>query len=79
MEVCYKCGKQADYICPECGNKCCRSHMESRYSGPDRGFKSRLMCPVCWKKKRVVLNENMLDAKSYKPKVYVQGFRKAGE
>jgi hypothetical protein len=73
MEVCYKCGKPADYICPECSKKFCRSHMEQRYSGPDRGFRSRLMCPVCWKKKKVTLNENMIRTADYKPKTYVGG------
>ncbi|MDA8077414.1 MAG: hypothetical protein M0Z79_00605 [Nitrospiraceae bacterium] len=71
MEVCYRCGKNAEYICPDCGAKACRSHMENRYVGPDRGFKSRYMCPVCWKGKRVVLNENMLRADQYAKKVYI--------
>lgn len=71
MEVCYKCGNPADYICPECSKKMCKSHMELRYTGPDRGFRSRLMCPVCWKKKKVTLNENMLRVEDYKPKTYV--------
>jgi hypothetical protein len=71
MEKCFKCGREAQYICPECGAKACRAHMETRYTGPDRGFRSRYMCPKCWKKKRVVLNENMVDAKEYRPKTYV--------
>jgi hypothetical protein len=50
--------------------------METRYAGPDRGFKSRYMCPVCWKIKRVVLNENMIRAQSYKPKIFIPGFGK---
>ncbi len=70
MEVCYKCGKKADYICPECDTKTCRAHMELRYIGPDRGFKSRYMCPKCWKKKHRMLNQDMLDAKRYQPKFY---------
>jgi hypothetical protein len=45
--------------------------MELRYTGPNRGFKSRYMCPVCWKLKRVVLNENMLRARQYSKKIYV--------
>jgi hypothetical protein len=45
--------------------------MEVRYTGPHRGFKSRYMCPVCWKLKRVVLNENMLRARQYSKKIYV--------
>lgn len=71
MEKCFKCGREAHYICPECGTKACRSHMELRYTGPDRGFRSRYMCPKCWKKKRVVLNQDMVDAKEYRPKTYV--------
>lgn len=71
MEVCYRCGSKADFICPDCGSKVCRSHMELRYTGPDRGFKSRYMCPSCWKKKRVVLNENMINARNYRKKTYV--------
>lgn len=76
MEVCFKCGKPADFICPDCGTKACRSHMELRYRGPDRGFKSRFMCPVCWKKKRKVLNENMVNARTYKPKLYIYNSKK---
>lgn len=71
MEVCCKCGRPADFICPDCGSKICKVHMEPRYTGPDRGFKSRYMCPVCWKLKRVVLNENMLRARQYSKKIYV--------
>jgi hypothetical protein len=70
MEVCYKCGRKADYICPDCSAKMCRSHMELRYAGPNRGFRSRYMCPKCWKTKHKVLNENMVNAHQYKPKVY---------
>ncbi len=73
MEACYKCGRPADFICPDCGSNICRVHMEPRYAGPDRGFKSRHMCPVCWEIKRVVLNENMIRAQSYKPKIFVHG------
>ncbi|MBZ0156921.1 MAG: hypothetical protein K8I29_12025 [Alphaproteobacteria bacterium] len=73
MEVCYKCGKPADFICPDCGNKICRAHMEKRYAGPDRGFKSRFMCPSCWKKKQVKLNQDMINAREYKPKTYIYG------
>ncbi|MEJ2697119.1 MAG: hypothetical protein P8013_10775 [Candidatus Sulfobium sp.] len=71
MEKCFKCEGEAHYICPECGTKACRSHMELRYTGPDRGFRSRYMCPKCWKKKRVVLNQDMVDVKEYRPKTYV--------
>ncbi len=71
MEVCYKCKRPADFICPDCGSKICKTHMELRYTGPNRGFKSRYMCPVCWKVKRVVLNENMLRAVQYSKKIYV--------
>jgi hypothetical protein len=45
--------------------------MESRYTGPDRGFKSRYMCPVCWKKKRVKLNQDMIQADRYAKKTYI--------
>ncbi|VAX21158.1 hypothetical protein MNBD_NITROSPINAE04-1562 [hydrothermal vent metagenome] len=68
METCFKCGGNADFICPDCGTKMCWSHSERRYRGADRGFKSRFMCPKCWKTKRKVLNENMVNAKTYKPK-----------
>jgi len=71
MEVCYRCGGPADFICPDCGSKICKAHMESRYVGPDRGFKSRYMCPVCWQVKRKVLNEEMIRTKDYKSKLYV--------
>lgn len=71
MEVCHKCRGRADYICPVCGTKTCRSHMELRYRGPDRGFRSRYMCPKCWKVKQVMLNQNMVNARTYKPKTYV--------
>ena len=71
MEVCYKCGRNADFICPDCGSKVCRAHMELRYIGPNRGFKSHYMCPVCWKIKHKVLNEQMIRSKGYKPKLYV--------
>jgi hypothetical protein len=70
MEVCHQCGRAAEYICPDCGTKTCRAHMELRYAGPDRGFKSRYMCPVCWKAKRRVLNEQMIRAKEYLAKQY---------
>lgn len=73
MEKCYRCGGQADFICPDCGSKVCTAHMELRYTGPDRGFRSRYMCPVCWKVKRVVLNEKMLKAQEHKKKIYVVG------
>jgi len=78
MEVCYQCGKPADFICPDCGTKSCAAHMELRYTGPDRGFKSRYMCPVCWKLKRVMLNQNMITALQHKPKIFVFGGRKSG-
>ncbi|HXY55577.1 MAG TPA: hypothetical protein VEM40_12990 [Nitrospirota bacterium] len=71
MESCYKCGRAADFICPDCGTKACKSHMELRYTGPDRGFKSRFMCPSCWKSKRVKLNQDMVRADAYRPKTYV--------
>jgi len=70
MEVCYKCGRAAEYICPDCGTKVCKAHMELRYAGPDRGFKSRYMCPVCWKVKRKMLNEQMIKAQEYLAKQY---------
>ena len=70
MEVCYKCGRAAEYICPDCGTKVCKAHMELRYAGPDRGFKSRYMCPACWKVKRKVLNEQMIKAQEYLAKQY---------
>jgi hypothetical protein len=73
MEVCIKCGRPAAYICPYCDRKFCKSHMELRYVGPNRGFKSRYMCPVCWKKKQVVLNENMVKAREYRAKKYFYG------
>jgi len=73
MESCYRCGRKADYICPQCGSKICRSHMELRYVGPDRGFRSRYMCPVCWKVKRRVLNEQMIRADRYQRKLYIVG------
>jgi hypothetical protein len=31
------------------------------------------MCPVCWKKRQVVLNQNMVNARTYKPKKYFYG------
>ena len=71
MERCHRCEEPAAFICPDCGTKSCQRHMEPRYTGPDRGFKSRLMCPACWKKKRVVLNQDMVKADQYKPKTYV--------
>ena len=71
MEKCYRCGQKADFICPDCGSKVCQTHMEQRYSGPDRGFKSRHMCPVCWKVKRVMLNQNMVRTDQYVKKVYI--------
>ncbi len=70
MEVCYKCGRAAEYICPDCGTKVCKAHMELRYAGPDRGFKSRYMCPVCWKFKKKMLNEQMIKAQEYLAKQY---------
>ncbi len=73
MEKCSKCHQEADYICPDCGGKFCRAHMEKRYVGPDRGFKSPFMCPSCWKKKEVKLNQDMIKAKEYQPKTYVYG------
>lgn len=76
MEQCFKCGEKADFICPDCGTKACTSHMEKRYTGPDRGFKSRFMCPSCWKSKRVKLNQDMVKADTYKPKTYVAFDRK---
>lgn len=71
MEVCYKCRGRADFICPYCSTKMCRAHAELRYRGPDRGFKSRYMCPTCWKKKQRVLNENMVNARKYTSKTYI--------
>lgn len=76
MERCYQCGGPAVFICPDCGSKVCNAHMELRYAGPDRGFKSRYMCPVCWKVKRVMLEQDMVNAIQYKPKVFVFGGRK---
>lgn len=76
MERCYQCGGTAIFICPDCGSKVCKAHMELRYAGPDRGFKSRYMCPVCWKVKRVMLEQDMVNAIQYKPKVFVFGGRK---
>lgn len=73
METCYKCGGKADYICPDCGKKMCKSHMEKRYVGPDRGFKSRFMCPSCWQKKQVKLNQDMIKTSEYVPKTYSYG------
>ena len=61
MERCYKCSNDADYICPDCGTRVCKSHMETRYPGPHhKNFTSNYMCPVCWLVKRVMLDENML-------------------
>ncbi len=78
MERCYQCAGPADFICPDCGTKVCATHMELRYTGPDRGFKSRHMCPVCWKVKRVMLEQNMVNALQHKPKIFVFGSRKKG-
>lgn len=61
MEACYKCGLDADFICPDCGSRICKAHMESRYPGPHhKNFTSNYMCPVCWLVKRVMLEENMM-------------------
>ena len=61
MEVCYKCGHDAEYLCLDCGTRICKSHMETRYPGPHhKNFTSNYMCPVCWLVKRVMLEENML-------------------
>jgi hypothetical protein len=76
MERCYQCGGPAVFICPDCGSKVCKAHMELRYAGPDRGFKSRYMCPVCWKVKRVMLEQDMVNAIEHKPKIFVFGERK---
>lgn len=73
MEECFKCGRQADYICPDCHTKMCRHHAENRYVGQNRGLKSRFMCPKCWKQKHKVLNESMVNARAYKPKKYFHG------
>jgi hypothetical protein len=73
MERCIKCGGRADFICPYCHKKYCRSHMELRYTGQDRGFRSRYMCPSCWKRKQRVLNEQMINARTFKPKKYFYG------
>ncbi len=70
MEVCFKCKKPAIYICPDCSTKACRDHLEKRYVGMDRGLRSRYMCPKCWKIKHKVLNENMVNARTYKPKKF---------
>lgn len=59
MDICYKCGRDADFICPECKSKICKYDMEFRYTGQDRGFKSRFMCPICWRVKRMVPDERM--------------------
>jgi hypothetical protein len=34
-------------------------------------LRSRFMCPTCWKVKQVVLNQNMINARTHKPKPYV--------
>lgn len=61
MEVCYKCGDAADFLCPDCGSRICAAHMETRYPGRHhKDFRSNLMCPVCWLVKKVMLEENML-------------------
>jgi hypothetical protein len=73
MEVCHRCSDPAEFICPDCGSKTCAAHMELRYSGPDRGFKSRYMCPVCWKLKRVKLEQDMILAIEHKPKIFCFG------
>lgn len=73
MEACFKCGRPADYICPDCHTKMCRLHAENRYVGQSRGLRSRFMCPKCWKQKHKVLNENMANARAYKPKKYFHG------
>lgn len=73
MEACTRCGGRADYICPYCSRKFCRSHMELRYTGQNRGLRSRYMCPACWKKKQVVLNEHMVNARNYQSKKYFYG------
>lgn len=63
MDTCYKCGRDADFLCPDCGSKICKYHMEFRYTGLDRGLKSRFMCPVCWLVKRMVPDERMVRIK----------------
>lgn len=61
MEACYKCACDADYVCPDCGSRICKAHMEPRYPGPHhKNFTSNFMCPVCWLVRRVMLEENML-------------------
>ena len=60
MDKCYKCEREADYACSECGSKICKLHMEFMYTGLDRGFKSRFMCPVCWLVKQRVPEERMI-------------------
>lgn len=60
MDKCYRCEREADFECPECGSRICRYHMEFIYTGLDRGFGSRFMCPVCWLVKRKVPDERMI-------------------
>jgi len=59
MDNCYQCDQPADLQCPECGTTVCSGHLEPRYTGPDRGFESRYMCPSCWKDKKVTLDSQM--------------------
>lgn len=66
MDKCYRCEREADYACPECKSNICKYHMEFIYTGLDRGFRSRFMCPVCWLVKRRVTEEKMIKLKKTK-------------
>ena len=72
MDKCYKCEREADYACPECKSNICKYHMEFIYTGLDRGFRSRFMCPVCWLVKRRVTEEKMIKLKKTKSDYFTE-------
>jgi len=45
--------------CPNCGETAHSGDLVPRYTGPERGFEAKFMCPSCWKDKKVTLDSQM--------------------
>ena len=54
-----QCDRSVDLRCPKCNATVSSNDLVPRYTGPERGFESKFMCPSCWKDKKVTLDNQM--------------------
>lgn len=59
MTTTSQCNSSVELKCPNCTATVSSRDLVPRYTGPERFFESKFMCPTCWKDKKVTLDSQM--------------------